>query len=114
MNIKLKDFLKTKKQWTKGSMAKDILGNNVNYKSPLATQWCLFGVIYFLFPPSQRNKVIKIIRKTILKYYFYYFNTEKNNNLIKKLRDTFIFSTFNDHSKTTFEDVKKLLKLADI
>lgn len=108
--MKIKDLLNTKEKWTTDCFARDINGNPVTADDENATCYCLVGAIYCCYPFHQIKRVTEKLSKTIQKLY--------RDNLpaaIALENDEDIISLFNDNLVlTTFENVKQVLKVADV
>ena len=90
--MKIKDLLKTKQDWTQGTLARDKDGN-AHFSETNSTSWCLGGAIERCYPNRKiRNKVhldvVGIIKMEI--------------------------ADWNDDPKRTFADVRKLIEEMDI
>ena len=48
--MKVRELLSNATRWTKGTYAKNHLGNNVLYTDEKACQWCLSGAIQKCYP----------------------------------------------------------------
>ena len=94
--MKVKNLLKTKKQWTKNAFARNKYGHVVDINSKSASRYCLVGAI-------ERC---------------YGYHTDEHQSVIKKFNKTqheyFTLFGFNDDKSTTFEDVKTLITKLDI
>lgn len=112
MNLKLKDSFIDEKRWTKNTMSKDRYEDAVPWNSKNAFSWCLMGVINLFFKTGKKRQSIeKKINKIIKKNYPHTLDYwTKKHNIIKPHP----IACFNDHPKTTFKDVKKILELANV
>ena len=98
-------FDNTPEKWTQHDYARDKNGRETSIFDPEATCFCLLGGIskvYNVTVDDLDDKTLEI--------------REKINEAIRKLfpdRPSYIHK-FNDHPDTTFEDIKKVLKEANV
>lgn len=91
--MKVKELLSKKSKWTKGTMARDKKGFEVDYNDPTAYSFCLVGAIRRCYGVPSSGKVLHQI-------------TDKLNiSTIHK---------WNDRPDCTFEEVKALVEELDI
>ena len=97
--VKIKELLDKPEKWTKGFYAKDSRGKPANVNDADAVCFCLEGALYKCCGYNgYEDKQLKL-SNSIEKY-----TNGKTNSLV----------AFNDNQSTTFEDIKKVLELADV
>lgn len=96
--MKIKELLTDESRWCKGHVARNKYGEKEDIESEQAVCWCLSGAIGKCYPYKDRNAISLKIRDAIVKHLGYVLGT----------------IAFNDDKKTTFEDVRKVIELADV
>lgn len=100
---KVSKVLSKKKNWTYGAWARDAEGLHVQNASPRAASHCLAGAL---------NKVIPGEFDTTLETSIKFLHLAARR-LFRHRTPRFVnIVTFNDHKKTTFQDVRKVIALA--
>jgi hypothetical protein len=99
--MKVSDVLTDGSKWTKGRYGEDVNGENCGSRSPNAIRWCLAGA---LLKACGENVDIEFSSR--------YEALRSAVGNIKNSKYYGTLSTFNDDTKTTFEDIKKVLELA--
>ena len=97
--MKVKELLTDESKWTRGANARDSMGHSIPSTDPDAKCWCLQGAINFCYRGPlirYKDEAIERAYKTVQEHY----------------RTPSLF-TFNDR-QATFEDIKKVIELADI
>jgi hypothetical protein len=101
--MKVKELLSEESKWTTGVLAKNGDGYDCSPTDPDASCFCLLGAIdkcYDGFDSKKDLAIIKLKRAI-----------SRHTNAIIVIPMT--ISTFNDHH-ASFEDIKKVLEIADI
>ena len=97
--MKVRELLDSPEKWIKGALARDKNGNKVLSQDENAIQWCLVGAIVkcqgYVYYTDMAVKIERAITKCI---------EQPFNNLVD----------FNNDENTTFEDIQKVLELADV
>lgn len=97
--MKVKELLTDESKWTRHANARDAVKDKVPPTDPEAKCWCLLGAIDFCYQGKLiADKVAAI---------------EKLNEVVHEYYKTASIVHFNDR-KATFEDIKKVIELADI
>lgn len=97
--MKVKELLTDESKWTRGAYARDSMGHHISSTDPDAKCWCLQGAIDFCYRDSimsEKGPAIIRLYETVQQYY-----------------GTPSVFHFNDR-KATFEDIRKVIELADI
>ncbi len=96
--MRLTQLFSDASKWTKGHGARTQSDAGIFYDSPEACKWCLVGgVAKCYFGSADYQEALECVRMAI-----------------KKLFPGFpTVISFNDHKDTTFEDVVKVIKLAE-
>ncbi len=122
--MKLSQLLSDKSKWTKGCSARNENNQPVHLYSPDATCWCLAGAVFKVTgkpvpprSPTEGCDVLQLDDRTYLEY------SEKITKALRQLfkddpeRGDHIakgrWICFNDHEKTTFEEIQKLIAAAE-
>ena len=100
--MKVKELLSDESKWTKGVLAKTSSGSDCSPTDPKATCFCILGAIDHCYAnnPIAADLAITKVKKAIAIVGY---------NILVPMT----ISTFNDHH-ATFEDIKKVLEIADI
>lgn len=109
--MKLRDILKTEKDWTKEAYARDGEGAPLDWDDDVATCCrCLLGACLYVEEvvpyhiarhiPDKREPIIEAIKKLFPERL-------SNPNLAQ-------IPQFNDHPETTFDDICKVIELAGV
>lgn len=56
--MKIRQLLKTRKQWTRNVAARDKYGHEVLPQSKKAVRWCLFGALLKCYPTEKHQRVV--------------------------------------------------------
>ena len=104
--MKVKELLKDENCWTQYKNSRDKYGEGVDPDSNDACCWCLAGAMIKVYGEAMATSK-EFSRLT---------DTAQTLFSIRGLSwdDNYSFVRFNDNPNTTFEDVKKVVELADI
>lgn len=95
----LQELFSDKKRWIKGDFARDKNGKGLPSKDKNAVCWCLLGAVnkvYREFP--HKHNILSKLNNSINKLYPNFYSIEK----------------FNDNFGTTIEDIRKVVKDANV
>lgn len=93
--MKIRQLLKTRKQWTRGEESRDKYGHPVDPHDRRAVRWCLFGAMLKCYPGKKKYAVRDKLRD-------HYFEGFVN------------FVSWNDGNERKFSEVKELVKKLNI
>jgi hypothetical protein len=97
--MKMMELLNRKTKWTRHSFAETKTGKATTTANKSATKWCLYGALLKCYPTQKRAMKV----------------SQKLNLALQKLYpDDHSIIYFNDSPKTTFKDIRKLLKEANV
>lgn len=96
--MKLRDILKTEKDWTKGYFARAEDGEKVEIDDTSATCYCLIGAMDKANLRSFSEAMCESVKKLFPE------RTQHGHPIV----------IFNDHPETTFDDVCKVIELAGV
>lgn len=96
--MKVKDLLNRKTKWTKNFIAKTKNNRPTTSRSADAVKWCLYGAVMKCYGPKSSLKACSKLERALQLLY-------PNKHSVV---------AFNDNRKTTFKDIRKLLKEANI
>lgn len=97
--MKVKELLSDESKWTRSAYARDSMGHSIPSTDPDAKCWCLQGAINFCY----QGKLHQQKEEAMIKL----------GEVIQQQYCTPSIFHFNDR-KATFEDIKKVLDIADI
>lgn len=93
----LQKLFSNRKHWTTEAYARSTTGRVVKSESPDAVCWCLRGAVYKCYPQSEaQDRVLKKLDRFLRGSGFY--------NIV----------FFNDSPDTTFDQIQRLVKLANV
>jgi len=98
--MKISELLNSPEKWTKGALARDKNDKYVGILSKDAASYCLLGALFYCYDNKCIGKKWNKLNNAILEYGFRCFG------------ETVV--AFNNHPKTTYEDVIEVVKLADL
>lgn len=58
--MKVHELLARPEAWTKGAVARDASGIEVDFNSPSACQWCLMGAVVKCYPGEVRSNLWRL------------------------------------------------------
>lgn len=98
--MKMRDLLDSPDKWTKGAYARNAAGNECLPIADEACCWCLRGAFIRCYADTKTGEAAG--RKLLVAL----------NALDDKYKGR--ITMFNDNPSTTFEDIRRLLELADV
>ena len=101
--MKVKELLSDESKWTKGVLAKDSYGCDCPPTDPDASCFCLLGAIDKCYDGFDSKKDLAIIK----------LKRAISRHPKTPVHSPVTISTFNDYH-ASFEDIKKVLEVADI
>ena len=104
--MKVSELLSSPEKWTKDWYFKDGNGNRISsWKDRRITCYCLMGAGFACYPDlsgeTYHDTLVEVIRKLF---------PDRMKNCTQGNKVAY----FNDHPDTTFEDVQRVLKEADV
>jgi hypothetical protein len=119
--MKIKKLFRAKSRWTKGTWSRDKKGVSAGIPGADSSEskaccWCLMGALYKCYPPGPKRDEVE---KRLLYFITKLFPRRARLRLVEWQRKKMVpvkttLAGFNDSPVTTFEEVKRVVRLADV